>query len=201
MSDTEVSSLALPRTFREGAFLIESGELTEFTVMDSNPDAAESRQALINKHDLEGQKTRSKITFRALTPLEITVYRTCFPVETKIGTYSDEPIPLRVLELYDKAVDQGVQSLTVWHPRVANTDPVLVGRPSSEWNAPTLLIARWGTALLPFVQLQKEASELVLGELLALKSKILQDISNLKESPVSMLSKITPGRLYYSGLT
>lgn len=130
--------------------MFESFEETELQY--ATGDESECRLALVNKLGLKGQKIETGvplITFPKMTLDQHVIFSFFCPKETELATYSESPVPLRVLEIADKAMGQGVKCLTVWHPEVVRTDPILVGRDNDDrYKATTLfLLARWGAEL------------------------------------------------------
>lgn len=111
----------------------------------------ECREALVNKLQLKGQKEilKKKRVFPLITREQAIVFRFFCPQDTKLSEYDLSPIPLRVLELADKAASQGINCLTVWHPAQVKTDPILVGSLTDSLYtlSNVVLIARWGSEL------------------------------------------------------
>lgn len=120
---------------------------------------------LIESLGLEGQKSLTNKEKGTVTPYRVVsaeerfVFRTLFPNQTKVESYKDGPLPLRVLQVIAHVRELNIPDMgyfEVWHPNVGIDDPVLVARKSSYYD-PVYLLARWGNALLPFETLKAQA--------------------------------------------
>lgn len=105
--------------------------------------------------------------YRKMTAQEKWVYELILPVKTKLKSYEDGAIPLRVLQVAAHASKlmegrSGVYELYVWHPRNADyKDPLLVLREGGDWGAQKFwILARWGEELEEFGILANKAKEL-----------------------------------------
>lgn len=132
-------------------------------LISTSPDEAESRLALINKLGLSKQKEliaggKPTLRFRRITSVENVVFQGLFPRHIEANEYSEESIPLQVLELIEKARDQGLHRPTIWCPEVGKPDPVCVMYKDERpyYNSECYLIARWGHPLLSFEALCSE---------------------------------------------
>ena len=146
---------------------IETYEIEELN-MDSSPAEVESEALkLIEQLDLEGQKTlvvpvndaeddQRRIPYPQMTAQEVRVYSTLYPVHEPVSQYKAGIFPVRILQVigHAKGLFQGIE---VWHDRVMNPDPVLVGK--GEGFNVFYLLARWGEALAPFDDLVSGAIE------------------------------------------
>lgn len=131
--------------------------------------ASEGEHAmLIEKLGLTGQQKLiggadiKPFPYRIMTMEEQRVFKVLFPQETKLENYSSELIPIRVLQVATHALDTGFldKGLWVWHPKDSMVDPILVGQasiPGQQWGTRLYLLARWGSALLPFPRLVEQA--------------------------------------------
>jgi hypothetical protein len=140
VSQDEMQSLAADG---EHAMLIESLGLS-------------GQQKLIGGEDIK------PFPYRIMTQEEQRVFQILFPQQTKLEEYSSELIPLRVLQvaLHAKSTDFLDKGLFVWSPKDSQVDPVLLGKasiPGSTWGERIYLLARWGSALLPFPTLVAQA--------------------------------------------
>jgi hypothetical protein len=123
-------------------------------LVTETPDELEGRTALCNKLALAGQTkllapNRRPITFPFLTREQAILFSFFCPQATPLADYDLSPIPLRVLEYADRAISQGINHLTVWHPAVVRTDPILLGNTGTSFHSAStrVLIARWGAEL------------------------------------------------------
>jgi hypothetical protein len=111
------------------------------------------------------------VPYRRMTKAEFMVYSINFPACTALKAYADDLVPSEVLDIIEHVLPQlpnGIDDLEVWHPHAARVqeDPLLVWReivPSpTRWNENATatyyrLVARWGTALLPYADLEARA--------------------------------------------
>jgi nitrogen fixation-related uncharacterized protein len=134
---------------------------------------------LIEKLGLAGQRslcnsvTVTRAQFRAMEREEALVWRTLCDQTHSLETYSDEAIPLRVLEVAARAKESGMfLRLEVWAPSVARIDdPLLVGVTEQldprYRDAPWMkivrfyLLARWGRSLGKYEDLKKQAIDML----------------------------------------
>ena len=145
--------------------LVESYEVTSVeTEIESLALEGEALE-LIESLNLEGQRklinpeTKTINPFRRVTKEELLVFKALFPEECALTDYADGPVPVEVLRLAKKAKDtklDDLKYLQVWHAGAGYVDPILVGR-KNYYSDPVFLIARWGSALAPFVELKEEA--------------------------------------------
>lgn len=161
-------------------------------VADQSPDETECAQALINKLGLSRQREfyspdRPKgVAWRRITTEEVFAFRSLCPIETPLADYRSGPIPLRVLEVLEKATESGFfEKFVVWHPEDVRTDPVLIGRKTGArgaWDTEDYILARWGEALDEMPALLRKAMD-------DAKAKTRRVIADAQ----SMLAKIESG--------
>lgn len=154
---------------------IETYEIEEIKNSEASSMAADSfaielceKLGLVGQQKLWNPETGDRIQFPRITKLQSLVYETLFPQKAKVQAFETEVIPLRVLEVLEKAKQSGMFiRFDVWHNPTRKEDPILVahtGTPNPQsWDANyatitgTFLVARWGEALAPFADLCKEA--------------------------------------------
>lgn len=177
----------LPNGVRFESFASEEATQTE--------DEFECVQALVNKHGLEGQRTlaKTRCPFRQITQEEAAVFRELCPNETPVEKYDGEPIPLRVLELLDRAKDTGMfRFFTVWHPAPGMNDPILVARTHENQFAignQVYLIARWGAHLDEWPAMVKAAIASRTARLKALAAKIDAEVRIVQDGNAATLAR------------
>lgn len=126
----------------------------------TTPEIETEAAALIEKLGLKGQTELlapkgERVQFPEMTAQEHAVYGELFPQRTPVADYAAALIPLRVLQLIAYATEQEqFTSIEVWHKRVRDPDPILVGKRKGD---KVFLMARWGDALQPFARLAEEA--------------------------------------------
>jgi hypothetical protein len=135
--------------------LVETFEVTE-TGADGKPECDKEALAIIEKLGLKGQQTLiapnqegARCPYRKMTAEEFFVYSILCPQKTELTNYSDESIPLRVLQVAAHAVTlEKFTTLEVWHPENADIkDPVLVGIVGKYSDREHFILARWGATL------------------------------------------------------
>lgn len=137
---------------------VESFVPDEFASDLEDPSTLESRQALINKLGLTGQKsttTAEPMSFPVATLRQTVVIQALCPSHTALVDYAAEPLPLRVLELADRAAPR-FPCLTVWHPENVREDPFLIGTAKNYYDTPKHLICRWGAHLKSWGELEAD---------------------------------------------
>lgn len=137
---------------------VESFIPDEFATDLEDPSTLESRQALVNKLGLTGQKattTASPMVFPVATLRQTVVIQALCPSHTTLTDYAAEPLPLRVLELADRAAPH-FPCLTVWHPENVREDPFLIGTAKHYYDNPKHLICRWGDHLKSWSELEAD---------------------------------------------
>lgn len=125
-------------------------------------------------------ETAAPFKFRPITTEEMNVFKILFPASTAIESYKNF-IPNEVLEelvAFKETCPYRIIDLTVMHPAEYDPDPVLVAGVRTEndnynWANKIYIIARWGDALAPFVELREKAVELF-------KKQRLQALVNIK---------------------
>lgn len=99
--------------------------------------------------------------YMAIDPKTARIIRVLCPLKTKIADYRQATIPLEVLKEVHNAQQHGwFKSIYVFSDD-KTPDPFVVGFLHSEyeWNAPAMLIARWGAEMIPFELLESKAIE------------------------------------------
>lgn len=158
----------------------------------TSPDESEQALALCNKLGLTKQcamlkRTERPMRFRRMTKDEFAVYRALCPEETLLQQYDLSPVPLRVLQIAELAGECGLHRLTVWHPEVVTTDPVLVGfqDPRTYYDREIFILARWGAALDEWPALVKAAREVVVNRLRGVLAMVQGDLARAEAEGVS----------------
>jgi hypothetical protein len=143
---------------------------------------------LIEKLGLVGQKNISKDgninPFRAMEQREMVVYGALCPEKCDIKKYAVDNIPLRILEIADRAMNTGLYArIEVWYPKEARIDdPVLVGVVQQKheysgggtWTTDKLyLLARWGKMLPSFEQCEAMALDMLKKKTMSYINKVL----------------------------
>lgn len=164
-------------------------------VESQTPEECEGARALVNKLGLNGQKKFTNATtdkpqpWRTFSHEEYLGLRSLCPQTTLLTDFSLAPIPARVLEIAEKAVESGFfDRLVVWHPADVRKDPVLVGevhQPDSAgvkqvWNKREYILARWGESLEEMPALIRAARACVRSKLLDLKQRIESDLARIE---------------------
>lgn len=169
---------------------VETYEVEE--VAAATVEQNEEAKALVEQLGLEGQaklyapkddgESPSAFPYRKMTKQERWVYELILPSKTSLGSYADQAIPLRVLQVaahVSKLVEgRSDCTLQVWHPRNADyKDPLLVLREGSEYGKNThYILARWGDELEEFGVLVGKAKAIyrtkVLSTLMEEREKI-----------------------------
>lgn len=132
----------------------------------TTPEVEQEAKDLIEKLGLDGQRqlitpeSGERFQYPRMTKVEAVVYKAVFPEATKLSEYSHGIIPVRILQVAAHAREY-LDHLEVWHKRVPDPDPLLVGRKGSEYSGTLYVLARWGEALVSFQELVKEAKEVV----------------------------------------
>lgn len=125
---------------------------------------ADLRHGVAERLGLVGQLAVSS-GFKYRTPSEeqLLVYSTLFPKKVRVEQYADEPIPLRVLDVLERAKASGLfEYFCVWCPETRAADPVLVGHttdPRGTWFGSDILLARWGSSLDEWPAMLKAARD------------------------------------------
>lgn len=113
-------------------------------------------------------KNNAPFRYRLITDEEKKVFKVLFPKVTQLKNYTDF-IPNEVLEAMKEVQDTCPHKLVshpyVMSPKEFDPDPVLVCpvrtvQDAHGWTNGEILVARWGTSLLPFEQLREKAVKL-----------------------------------------
>jgi len=146
---------------------IQTYEIEEINSSEAATLAADGEAVeLMEKLGLTGQQSllsndgnQTRFPYPVMTKLEALVYSTCFPQKTKLQDFAVEIIPVRVLQVAAFCRDFSQTAyLEIWHPPISKVDPILVGRKSC-YSGEQYILARWGSALLPFETLLEQAKE------------------------------------------
>jgi hypothetical protein len=174
---------------------IETFEVEEIATGESGEHCDEAKQ-LIEKLQLAGQERfydagESHIVcpYRKMTAREALVYGTLLPVHTKIGSYSEAPIPLRILQVASHAVEVIPQGeCYIWHARNADVkDPLLISQIGTEYQCERFILGRWGDVLEEFSVLMSHARRMLEAEL---KKKLAEIDGELAAIRSSMAERI-----------
>jgi hypothetical protein len=180
---------------------VETYEVDEVAM--ATPEDHECALALVNKLGLAKQKamyepgTQKAAPFREFTKEEHFVYRLLFPETTDLVQYAREPIPLRVLEVAEKATECGMfKKLVVWHEKDVRLDPILVGIAEVDVGAAPhvwkqerpYILARWGAALEEWPALTKKAREKAVAQLSSVHEQVGALIARAKVCPLDQFA-------------
>ena len=129
-------------------------ELSEEWIKIVDSCALEGQKDLIKKK--EGTEETSIIPFPELSEEQERIFAVLCPQRTDVKKFSRQPIPLRVLALVSLCYDKiYFPHFEVWSDK--ESDPVLIGKSSNDWQAKKYLIARWGNELDNFTKLKEKA--------------------------------------------
>jgi len=113
------------------------------------------------EEDIDEDGVGVRIPYPKMSPAEVAIYETLFPVKDPVHKYSATIIPIRVMQVIQHA--KGLfKGLFIWHDKVMNPDPVLVGtraKPEGQYGDDYYLLARWGDALVGITELKKTAEK------------------------------------------
>jgi len=176
---------------------VETFEIEEMNEEQTPEEMDAEAIALVEAMELDGQKSlhtagpdgqQSRLPYPKMSTEEFAVYHALFPAEKKIEAYDAGIIPVRVLKLAQEAKEKHGYELMVWAARVFNPDPVLVGKKNNAY----YLLARWGTALVPYKQLLVEARAAIRKDLkmqatsvMARVKAILDDLDGTTEKKLA----------------
>ncbi|QDT41091.1 hypothetical protein Pan241w_11500 [Gimesia alba] len=173
----------------------ETPEVDEQGTVECEAEALE----LIESLDLEGQRelTRQtedgevkRVPYPKVTKEQGVVIQAVCPKETKLNEYSDQAIPLRILQVAAHAKDL-FDYLVVWHPENADEkDPYLIGCNGESWSSSRelYLLARWGEELLPWGEMVTKAGALIRGKRLTK----LREIVSLAKAAIEATESADP---------
>jgi hypothetical protein len=158
-----------------------------------HPEVSDEAKKLIEEMSLTGQKEmltgpegeETRVPFRAMTDEEDVVYSLLCPQQESMLTYSNSPIPYRVLEIGKLAQDTGYfEKIEVWDRKSAVIhDPVLIGyRKDGSYSWTKFILARWGQELEAFSVLKEKATAIVKERKIAKLTKILTEVKGEIES-------------------
>jgi hypothetical protein len=161
------------------AMLVETFEVTE-TYSDGSVECEAEALELIEKLGLVGQKklvtrggddAETRIPYRKMKSDEALIYKAICPETSKLASFSDSAIPVRVLQVAAHAVCL-FDEVLVWHAKNADVkDPVLVGRNAATaergWTEELYILARWGEELLPLDELAVIGGKIIKASRLA----------------------------------
>lgn len=112
------------------------------------------------------------------------VFKYFCPLETEVTDFTEEPIPLELLERIHHARHEGYfDKIYIWHSR-SDKDPLVVGfifadeecrQKNYTWRGKRFLIGRWGDMMKPFKQLYKIAAEGIRKKRIAEMEKTIAD--------------------------
>lgn len=154
---------------------------------------------LLDELELEGQKSLYQSSdstetvkphpYRTMTAEEMVVFDVCFPTKCEVVKYKQCPIPLRVLQIISHVRslnNPDMAYIEVWAPKPGVVDPLLVAR-KSHYQGPLYLLARWGSSLTPFKQLQEKAIEIVTAKA---KAALQQGQSEINAALQNVVAKV-----------
>lgn len=181
---------------------IENSLQSDASAMAQDSEAVEliERLGLTGQKRLVNKETATRNPYRVMTEHERAVFEALMPEKTGLSDYSDDCLPLRVLQVAAHAKDCGLfERIEVWHPAAATyrDDPLLVGRVQvSSYEYKYHLLARWGRELMPFEQLEamavKVLRELRVNELKSILSEVSAHIEFIQHATVIKPLASTP---------
>jgi hypothetical protein len=153
--------------------MVEEYRNTEIAdICDDEQKTAEWRN-MVDALELEGQSNiadanNSIIPFQLMTKEMMNVYKTLCPDKATYMNFSNEPYPLRVLEIIDESVRRAYfpKGIYVWYNR-NHVDPILVGAapvPGQQWGEQYYILARWGDELCSYNELKARAVKLFIEQ-------------------------------------
>lgn len=136
-------------------------------------------------------KNNTPFRYRLITDEEKKVFKVLFPNTTKLESYTDF-IPNEVLEAMQEVKDTCPYKLVsqpyIMSPKEFDPDPVLVCpvrtvQDAHDWVNGEILVARWGSSLLPFEQLREKAVKLWKAareiELRKIQRRVAEELADL----------------------
>jgi len=145
---------------------VETYEIEE--VVDETTEMTDEALRLIGVLGLKGQEslttkkedTTCRIPYRKMNRTEHAVYQVLCPTTFSPEEYSECPIPVRVLQVFEHA--KGLDFFTkfkIWAAEGQVKDPVLVAYDSDSYSAEPYILARWGEILDEMPALINKASK------------------------------------------
>lgn len=155
----------------------ETPEVNEGGIIECVSESIE----LIESLNLEGQRKLIKpdengdskrVPYPKMTKEQKAVIKAICPKESNLSDYSDQAIPLRVLQVAAHA-NEMFDRILVWHPENADEkDPYLIGRNGEGWgDKEYYMLARWGEELLPWSEMTSKAAKILRGKRLEILRK------------------------------
>lgn len=136
---------------------------------------------LVGQLNLTNRDTVERFPYRKLAKTEAQVFGVLCPQRTKLESYSDGIIPLRVLQVAAHVQRTGYcDYLEVWHPENADIkDPFLIGCKKSGYDYERYLLARWGEELLSMEEMAACAKKIWAQKLKVHVGKIQREVEAL----------------------
>jgi hypothetical protein len=118
-----------------------------------------------------------------MTKEEEIVYKTLCPSQYDIKDFSECPIPIRVLQVFQYAKSLNVfTDFKIWCAGAQQKDPVLVAwNDGYTWNAPFIL-ARWGDVLDNFDTMVKKTIDILKSRRIAACKKAIKQLEGIAEA-------------------
>ena len=187
---------------KEKAMLVETYETPEVDENGTVECEAEALE-LIESLDLDGQRALTKqgedgelirVPYPKMSKEQKVVLKALFPKSTELPKYSDQAIPLRVLQVAAHAKDL-FDCLLVWHPENADEkDPYLIGRNGTEYGSNELyMLARWGDELKPWGEMVDKAANIIRGSRLMCLRKALSETKSAIEATEEATPEVVIG--------
>lgn len=140
------------------------------------------QKELLSEHEVDGEAVITRNPYRLITAEELAIFSTLMPRRTRLDTYRDGPVPLRVLQIASHATKL-FERLVVWHPEPGQVDPVLVGENGSEWNpSARFILARWGEELCSYEELRAKALPIIRSRMKSHLARARADLAALEAS-------------------
>ena len=146
-------------------------------------------------NERDGEQGIDVFPYRKMTAQEKVVIKALCPEVTKLESYKDGPIPLRVMQVaaHAKALRSDIGDecgLYVWHPRSADDpDPYLCLQLGPYYSPrETYILARWGDELDNWNTMIEKAKAIMVAERINLLETIVAKVEAMKGSVVSYVN-------------
>lgn len=144
---------------QSGAFINEEVSEEALTLIESL--GLEGQKELIQERSVGSETVVTRNPYRQMTAEEAAIFGAILPRHVGLSTYSDGPIPLRVLQVAAHAREL-FDTIEVWCPaEPQQPDPLLIGLKGENWRAQRFLLARWGEVLEPIEVLRDRARDIL----------------------------------------
>lgn len=187
---------------------VETFEISE--IVDEIPEDTAECQRLIAELGIEAPQGKfyastdgaqdKGFPYRKMTAQEKVVYSILCPSHCELVSYSDGPIPLRVLQVAAYANECGPQEglCVIWYPNNADVkDPILLWKEKTgSYSYSYYILARWGEILENFNLLTKQAKEMWLATEEVKIRKIAHEANHILDNlPARFQAGLTNGSI------